>query len=242
MGGRWGRGSIIQAVLAAVVLGGVAMAFVIAPTAAGGAAPWLVWIYCLAVMAGGGFFGGYARRDPVGFMSLALPTLGLLLLGAAADKLGARIIVSTAFYLCAVGWSGLAFLGSQRFWDTWSHYVLRRPAITPAQRFDRAMSRQLRAAHDRLSADVLQGPYERQARAANQMTAMMGRLRSLAAPDAEWSTLRDDSAAYIEAVADCLRRRAEYAEWLDVMATYDEVQARLVALRARGSAPRQTAA
>ena len=140
-------------------------------------------------------FGHAAKRDPVGFGSVALP--GVVL--AIASGLAPRGIVAGALGGCASFYVLAFLLGENRLWAWWSRYVLRRPLPSPARLFELLMTAPVRAffaATVDPHADAMPTDDAR-----SQAQAARDAIVALVAPGDDWEALR---AAYVAAMTDGL--------------------------------------
>lgn len=134
----------------------------------------------LVLYAGDGM--AFARRDPVGFGSIAIPALSLPAVGLAAGQYLVGSILGIALVL--------AFLVmGKRTWPIWKRFVLRRPAISRERKFERAALSDIRAIINRLVGAV----DDPQGCAAHLQVARRDvlDLAALAAPNSDWAAVRD---------------------------------------------------
>ena len=168
-------------------------------------------------------FNELARIDRTAFVSIAIPVVAVALLGLALPwRLAVGLDEGAAIFL------GLFVFARGTFVPWWWRVVLRRPNVA----FALKLASQIRLVN-RLSTEGLTGKAKAgQARASFEEQIV--RLRSLPAPDADWTQLRNDYADECEAILELGWRSASAQEYRDETVHAQALRARFDELVARG--------
>jgi hypothetical protein len=168
-------------------------------------------------------FNELARGDRTAFLSIAIPVGAVALLGLALPwRLAVALDEAAAIFL------GLFAFARGSFVPWWWRVVLRRPKVAFALR----LASQIQEVN-RLSAEVLTEKH-RGGRALPLVQEQIGRLRSLPAPDADWTQLRNDYADECLAILELGWRSAGAQEYRDEIVDAGALRARFDELIARG--------
>jgi hypothetical protein len=168
-------------------------------------------------------FNGMARVDRTAFVSIAIPVGAVALIGLALPwRLAVALDEAAAIFL------GLFAFAPGSFVPWWWRVVLRRPKVAFALR----LASQIREV-SRLTTELLAGQHGG-GRARASIEEQIDRLRSLPAPDPDWTQLRNDYADECEAILELGWRSAGAQEYLDETVHADALRARFDEL-VRGS-------
>lgn len=164
-----------------------------------------------------------ARIDQTAYLSIAIPLVAVALLGLALPfRLALGFDEGAAIFL------GLFVFARGSFVPWWWRVVLRRPKVA----FALKLAGQLRLVN-RLSTEVLTGQ-DKAGRARASIEEQIGRLRSLPAPDADWTQLRNDYADECEAILELGWRSASAQEYRDETVHAQALRTRFDELVTRG--------
>jgi hypothetical protein len=184
-------------------------------------APLVAAIGLVAVLAVS--FNELARIDRTAFLSIAIPVGVVALLGLALPwRLAIALDEAAAIFL------GLFAFARDSFVPWWWRVVLRRPRVA----FALKLASQIRLVN-RLSTEVLTGK-DKTGQARASIEEQIGRLRSIPAPDADWTQLRNDYTDELEAILELGWRSASAQEYRDEAVNARALRARFDELVARG--------
>ncbi|MEW6224837.1 MAG: hypothetical protein AB1627_09415 [Chloroflexota bacterium] len=145
-----------------------------------------------AALGSAALFGQIAKRDPVGFVSLAGPPIALGLVGLLVGPDERRVLT-----LVAGIWIIAFVIGGKRMWAWWSVNGLRRTLPSRQRTFEQALSVPVRSFLRAL--DLLPGGGGANGR--STVIAARGHLAELSAPDPDWQALQVDWLALMDEVA-----------------------------------------
>jgi hypothetical protein len=168
-------------------------------------------------------FNELARIDRPAYLSIAIPVVAVALLGLALpSRLAVGLDEAAAIFL------GLFAFARGSFVPWWWRVVLQRPKVA----FALKLASQLRLVNG-LSTEVLTGK-DKTGKARASIEEQIGRLRTLPAPDADWTQLRNDYADECEAILELGWRSASAQEFRDETVHAQALRARFDELVARG--------
>lgn len=187
-------------------------------------------IGALVLYAGDGLV--FARRDPLGFGSIALPALALPAIGLATGFL----LMGSALGIGLV----MAFaVAGNRVWPIWTRSVLRRRVVSSEREFERAALSRIRGIVHRLvgAVDDPEGCVAHLQIARQDLLD----LAVLRAPSADWAAVRDGYVRRLSLLLDHSRDPASLKRGLQAWAADDEVKVLRDRLDDLAGAPRRIA-
>lgn len=168
-------------------------------------------------------FNELARIDRPAYLSIATPVVAVALLGLVLPpRLAIGLDEAAAIFL------GMFAFARGSFVPWWWRFVLQRPKVA----FGLRLANQLRLVNG-LSTEVLTGK-DKTGKARTRIEGQISRLRTLPAPDADWTQLRNDYADECEAILELGWRSASAQEFRDEAVHAQALRARFDELVARG--------
>jgi hypothetical protein len=159
----------------------------------------------------------WPKGDPKGYLSVALPALGLIVATVLAVLVHAPAPAAVIPYWIAIAFVGAFVVFGRRAWEPWSRYVLRRPRLGPVGAFRNRVLQQIKAVLDELLA--IRGDPDSLRSGRARAEGFLDGMRAIPAPSSDWAAMRDAYARRLQDLVDSADTPAALDDalraWLD---------------------------